>query len=391
MFFELNVLIYISFIFKNEECFTKSKIFGAEMNRAYNFSAGPAVLPVEVLEATRDAVYDFNGLGMSIMEMSHRSKEYDAVIKEAQSSCLEIMGLSSDEYDVLFLGGGASMQFLMIPSNFLVNKADYIVTGVWAKKAFKEAQFVGNARCAASSADTNFNQIPTKFDFDPEADYVHLTTNNTIYGTAYSKVPDVGNVPLVADMSSDMFAVKRDWSKYSLIYAGAQKNIGPAGATMVVVKKSFLEKRKEKIATMLDYKTHSDNESMFNTPPCLPIFVINETFKWIKKQGGLEVIEANNIKKAAVLYDYMDANADYYKGSVVNKEDRSLMNICFNLATPELEAKFIAEAKAKYNMTNLKGHRSVGGVRASTYNACPIEWVEALVKHMQEFKSENAI
>lgn len=361
------------------------------MKRAYNFSAGPAVLPIEVLEATRDAVYDFNGLGMSIMEMSHRSKEYDVVIKEAQADALKIMNLPADEYEVLFLGGGASLQFLMVAMNFLKNKADYIVTGAWAKKAYKEGKYVGNANVAASSEDKTFNYLPTEFKFDPEADYVHICTNNTIYGTEWKEfqIPSVGNVPFIADMSSDLFAMQRDFSRYDLIYAGAQKNIGPAGVTLVVIKKSFLEKAKENLPTMLAYKTHTENESMFNTPPCLPIFVVNRTFKWILKQGGLEAIEANNYKKAGVLYDYMDAHSDFYKGTVTNKDDRSLMNICFNLPTPELEAKFIAEAKSKYNMTNLKGHRSVGGVRASTYNACPIEWVEALVKHMDEFMKEN--
>lgn len=361
------------------------------MNRAYNFSAGPAVLPMEVLEESREAVYNFNGLGMSIMEMSHRSKEYDAVIKEAQADCLKLMNLSPDEYDVLFLGGGASTQFLMVPYNFLHKKADYIVTGAWAKKAWQEAKKVGTANVAASSEDKTFNYLPNEFKFDAEADYVHITTNNTIYSTAWleKNIPNVGNVPFIADMSSDMFAVKRDFSKYSLIYAGAQKNIGPAGVTMVVIKKSFLETQKKDLFTMLDYKTHTDGESMFNTPPTFPIYVVNRTFKWIERQGGLEAIEANNIKKAAVLYDYMDANSEFYIGTIKNKEDRSLMNISFNLTTPELEAKFIAEAKSKYNMTNLKGHRSVGGVRASLYNACPIEWAHALVKHMEEFKKEN--
>lgn len=361
------------------------------MNRAFNFSAGPAVLPVEVLEETRQAVYDFNGLGMSIMEMSHRSKEYDAVIKEAQADCLKIMNLSPDEYTVLFLGGGASMQFHMIPANFLKTKADYVNTGVWAKKAIKEAKFVGETNVIASSEDANFNYIPSNIAVNPDADYVHITTNNTIYGTEMkeSHIPNAGNVPMVADMSSDLFALERDFSKYSLIYAGAQKNIGPAGVTLVVIKNSWLETAKTDMPTMIAYNTHAKEESMFNTPPCLPIYVVGRTFKWVMKQGGLKAIEEMNYRKANLLYDYMDANSDFYKPTVANKEDRSLMNVTFNLNTPELEAKFISEAKARYNMTNLKGHRSVGGVRASIYNACPIEWVEALVKFMGEFMAEN--
>lgn len=361
------------------------------MSRAFNFSAGPAVLPVEVLEETRQAVYDFNGLGMSIMEMSHRSKEYDAVIKEAQADCLKLMNLSPQDYTVLFLGGGASLQFHMIPANFLKNKANYVSTGVWAKKAVKEAKFIGNTNVIASSEDTNFNYIPKNIIVEDDADYVHITTNNTIYGTEFKEnhIPNAGKVPLVADMSSDMFALKRDFSKYNLIYAGAQKNIGPAGVTMVVVKNSWLEGANSNIPTMISYGTHAKEESMFNTPPCLPIYVVNRTFKWIERQGGLDAIEAANYKKADVLYDFMDANNDFFKPTVVAKEDRSLMNVTFNLASPELEAKFIEEAKKRHNMTNLKGHRSVGGVRASIYNACPIEWVEALVKFMEEFMKEN--
>lgn len=360
------------------------------MNRAFNFSAGPAVLPYEVLQEASQAALDFNGLGMSIMEMSHRSKEYDAVIKEAQTDCLKIMNLSEEEYSVLFLGGGASLQFYMVPANFLINKANYVLTGVWAKKAAKEAKFVGNTNIIASSEDKNFNYIPKNIQVEQDADYVHITTNNTIYGTEYKEnhIPNAGNVPLVADMSSDLFAIRRDFSKYSLIYAGAQKNIGPAGVTLVVIKKSWLEKGRKELPTMINYETHVKEASMFNTPPCFPVYVVGRTFKWILKQG-LESIEANNYKKANLLYDFMDANSDFYKPTVTDKEDRSLMNVTFNLNTPELEAKFIEEAKKRHNMTNLKGHRSVGGVRASIYNACPIEWVEALVRFMEEFMKEN--
>ena len=363
------------------------------MSRAYNFSAGPAVLPLEVLEATRKAVYDFNGLGMSIMEMSHRSKEYDAVIKEAQADCLKIMNLSPEEYVVLFLGGGASMQFYMVPFNFLNKKANYINTGVWSTKAIKEASKIGEVNTIASAKDTNFNYIPKKYNVDSDADYLHITTNNTIYGTAWKNDPEGVKIPLIADMSSDFFATRRDFSKYDLIYGGAQKNIGPAGVTVVVIKKSFLESKQrqlENFPSMLDYKVHVKGESMFNTPPCLPIYVVGQTFKWILKQG-LEAIETNNIKKASILYDAMDNSNGFYVPAVKEVEDRSLMNVTFRIkgGHPELEDKFVKEARSRYNMANLKGHRDVGGLRASIYNACPIDWVDALVKFMQEFMQEN--
>ncbi len=359
------------------------------MNRAHNFSAGPAILPLEVLEATSQAVLNYNNLGMSIMEMSHRSKEYDAVFVETQKNALKVAGLPEDQYTVLFLGGGASLQFIMIPMNYLVNKADYINTGVWSKKAIKEAKSVGTTNVVATSEDANFNYIPKDIKFSGDADYVHITTNNTIYGTEWKTIPDVGNVPLFADMSSDIFARDIDFSKFSLIYAGAQKNIGPAGATMVIIKNDLLGKIKEGTPTMLNYKTHADAGSMFNTPPTLPVFVIGQTFKWIMNQGGLKAVEANNIEKANLLYDFIDAHKDFYKGTVPNKEDRSLMNVTWNLNTPELEKEFIAEALKRYNMTNLKGHRSVGGCRASIYNACPKSSVEALVKFMDEFMKEK--
>ncbi len=359
------------------------------MARAHNFAAGPAILPVEVLQETSQAVLDYNNLGMSIMEMSHRSKEYDAVFKEAQLDGLKIMGLSPDDYTVLFLGGGASLQFIMVPMNFLQNKADYVNTGAWSKKAIKEAQWVGSVDVVASSEDKNFNYIPKNIKFNQDADYVHITSNNTIYGTRWNKFPDTGNVRLVADMSSDFMSRPVDFSKFSLIYAGAQKNIGPAGVTMVVIKNEFLEKASDKYPTMLKYKTHAEKGSMFNTPPCLPVYVVGRTFKWIMKQGGLEALEERNNKKAKLLYDFIDAHNDFYKGTVQNPEDRSIMNVTWNLNTPELEAKFVEEARKRYNMTNLKGHRSVGGCRASIYNACPYESVEALVKFMEEFMKEN--
>ena len=362
------------------------------MSRAFNFSAGPAVLPLEVLEATRQAVFDFNGLGMSIMEMSHRSKEYDEVIKETQADCLKIMGLSPDEYAVLFLGGGAHMQFYMVPFNFLRTKANYINTGVWATGALKEAAKIGEVKEIATSKDANFNYIPKEYKADADADYLHITSNNTIFGTAWSSDVDKSvKIPVVADMSSDLFATRRDFSRYDLIYAGAQKNIGPAGVTLVVIKKSFIEKRRNiTYPKMLDYKFHIEKESMLNTPPCLPIYVVGQTFKWILK-NGLEKIETNNKKKAAILYDCIDGSNGFYTPTVNNKEDRSLMNVTFQIkgGNDDLEGKFVKEARARYNMANLKGHRDVGGLRASIYNACPAEWIEALTKFMEEFKKEN--
>jgi phosphoserine aminotransferase len=365
-------------------------IFEEKMNRAINFAPGPAVLPVEVLEETSKAVLDFNNTGISIMEISHRSKEFDALIKETQQLLLQIMGLSPDEYSVLFLGGGASLQFLMVPMNFLRNQADYVNTGAWSKKAIKEAQWVGKTNVIASSEEAKFTYIPKDLKFTPDADYVHITTNNTIYGTEWKTIPDTGGIPLVADMSSDFLGIPRDFSKFNLIYAGAQKNVGPAGVTVVVIKKKWAEEKGNPNApTMLNYMTHIKNDSLFNTPPCINIFVVNRTLKWIQKQGGVEAVYQNNLKKAQMLYDFFDANSDFWITPVKNKEDRSIMNVVVNLPTPELEAKFVEEAKAKHNMTNLKGHRSVGGIRVSIYNACPIEWVEKLVKFMEEFTNQH--
>jgi phosphoserine aminotransferase len=359
------------------------------MARAHNFFAGPAVLPLSVLEETRDAVMDFTGLGVSIMEISHRDKGFEKVVTEAQADALALMGLSADEYAVVFLGGGASLQFAMVPMNFLQKKADYVNTGEWASKAIKEAKILGEVAEVASSKATNFNQLPKNIKYSGDADYVHITTNNTIFGTQWKTDPDVGNVPLIADMSSDMLSRKRDFKKYNLIYAGAQKNLGPAGVVMVVIKKAWMEaKAKQNISSMLKYKTHVDAGSMYNTPPCLPVFVVGRTLKWIIKEGGLEAVQARNEKKAKLIYDMFDAHPEFYKGSVVNKEDRSLMNVTWNLPTPELEEKFIAEAKPK-KMLGLKGHRSVGGMRASIYNACPMESVEVLAKFMEEFYNAN--
>jgi phosphoserine aminotransferase len=359
------------------------------MARAHNFFAGPAVLPLSVIEETRDAVMDFSNIGVSIMEISHRDKAFEKVVVEAQADALSLMGLSADEYAVVFLGGGASLQFAMVPLNFLQKKADYVNTGEWASKALKEAKILGEVVEVASSKATNFNQIPKNIKFSSDADYVHITTNNTIFGTQWKTDPNVGDLPLISDMSSDMLGIKRDFKKYSLIYAGAQKNLGPSGVAMVVIKKAWMEaKAKQNLPSMLRYKTHVDAGSLYNTPPCLPIFVIGRTLKWIMKEGGIDVIQARNEKKAKLIYDLFDAYPAFYKGNVINKEDRSLMNVTFNLPTPELEEKFLAEAKPK-KMLGLKGHRSVGGMRASIYNACPMESVELLAKFMEEFYQAN--
>ncbi len=362
------------------------------MHRALNFSAGPAVLPLSVIEATKNAVLDFNGIGMSIMEISHRSKEFDAVIKEAQADVLNVMNLDSKDFIPLFLQGGASTQFAMIPMNFMQKKADYVNTGVWATKALKEAQFIAKTggeqvNEIATSADSNFSYIPKNIAYNDDADYVHITTNNTIYGTEWRELPTT-KAPLVVDMSSDIFAQQLDFSKASLIYAGAQKNIGPSGVTLVVINKAWAETAMQKAPTMLRYATHIKEESLFNTPPCLPIYVVGQTMKWIIAEGGLLAIEERNKQKAALVYDVIDAHTDFFKACTTAKEDRSLMNITFRLPSEELEEKFIKESKA-LDMSGLKGHRSAGGIRASVYNACPIEWVETLAKYMQAFYTAN--
>ncbi|HVN48708.1 MAG TPA: 3-phosphoserine/phosphohydroxythreonine transaminase [Bacteroidota bacterium] len=358
------------------------------MPRAHNFFAGPAVLPLPVLEETRDAVIDWLGLGVSVMEISHREKAFEKVVTEAQSDALALMGLSAEEYAVVFVGSGASMQFAMVPMNFLVKKADYVNTGEWSSKAIKEAKLFGEVTEVASSKDAKFTFVPKNIKFSPDADYVHITTNNTIYGTQWKTDPDTGNIPLVSDMSSDVLGYKRDFKKYSLIYAGAQKNLGPSGVVMVVVKKAWAEKAKQNIPSMLKYKTHIDGGSLYNTPPSLPLFVLGRTLKWIINGGGVEAMQVRNEKKAKLIYDLIDANPAFYKGTVTAKEDRSLMNITFVLPSPELEEKFLTGAKAQ-RMLGLKGHRSVGGMRASIYNACPMESVELLAKYMEEFYKAN--
>jgi len=356
------------------------------MKKVHNFNAGPSILPRIAIENTAKAVLDLNGIGMSILEISHRSKDFQAVIDEAVALFKEQLNIP-EGYHVLFLGGGASMQFCMIPYNFLEKKAAYLETGVWAKKAIKEAKLFGEVQVLASSADKNFSYIPKGWEIPKDVDYMHITTNNTIYGSEIRTDFD-SPVPLIADMSSDIFSRPVDVKKYAMIYGGAQKNLGPAGATFVVVREDVLGKVTRKIPSMLDYKTHIAEGSMYNTPPCLPIYTIMETLRWLKSIGGVKVMEEMNKKKAKLLYDAMD-NSKIFVGTVA-KEDRSLMNICF-VMKPEyakLEEDFMNFAKAN-GMVGIKGHRSVGGFRASTYNALPIESVQALVDCMKEFEKQK--
>jgi phosphoserine aminotransferase len=358
--------------------------------RVRNFYAGPATLPYDViLEASR-AVVNFEDLGMSVMEISHRSKPYDAVFTQAQADMLTIMGLSPDDYAVFFLGGGASTQFCAVPFNFLGKEqtADYVVTGGWSKKAVKEAKFFGNVNIAASSEDTNFNYVPADFRLTPGGAYVHVTSNNTLVGTQMKQFPETGNVPLVSDMSSDFLSRKLDFSKFSLIYAGAQKNIGPSGVTAVVIRKSWVEQAGDHVPTILSYRTHLETDSLFNTPPGFPVFVVGLVLRWILEQGGLDAVEAANRKKANLLYSAIDDSDGYYRSTVTDFTSRSDMNVTFRLGDEELEKKFISDGASR-GLIGLKGHRSVGGCRASIYNAMPYEGVEELVDYMMEFRHSN--
>ncbi len=359
------------------------------MARVYNFSAGPAVLPEEVLREAAEEMLDYRGTGMSVMEMSHRSKPYETIIHEAEADLRELMNIP-DNYKVLFLQGGASQQFAMIPMNLMKNKvADYIVTGQWAKKAFQEAKIYGTANKIASSEDKTFSYIPDCSDLpvSEDADYVYICENNTIYGTKFKTLPNTKGKPLVADVSSCFLSEPVDVSKYGLIYGGVQKNVGPAGVVIVIIREDLItEDTLPGTPTMLKYKIHADNESLYNTPPAYGIYICGKVFKWLKKLGGLEAMKELNEKKAAVLYDYLD-ESKLFKGTVV-KEDRSLMNVPFVTGDEELDAKFVKEAKAA-GFENLKGHRSVGGMRASIYNAMPIEGVQKLVEIMKDFEARN--
>ena len=359
------------------------------MARIYNFSAGPAVLPEEVLKEAAAEMLDYKGSGMSVMEMSHRSKVYDNIIKEAEADLRELMNIP-DNYKVLFLQGGASQQFAMIPMNLMKNGvADYIVTGQWAKKAYQEACMYGKANKIASSEDETFSYIPDCSDLpiSEDADYVYICENNTIYGTKFKTLPNTKGKTLVSDVSSCFLSEPVDVTKYGVIYGGVQKNIGPAGVVIVIIREDLItEDVLPGTPTMLRYKIHADNDSLYNTPPCYGIYICGKVFKWIKSMGGLQAMKEHNEKKAQILYDFLD-NSKLFKGTV-RKEDRSLMNVPFVTGDAELDAKFVKEAKAA-GFENLKGHRSVGGMRASIYNAMPIEGVEALVAFMQKFEEDN--
>ena len=360
-------------------------------DRIHNFSAGPAVLPEPVLRKAQEAIWNVAGSGIGIMEHSHRGKVFDRILDEAEANCRALAGIS-DDYAVLFLQGGASLQFSMVPMNLLPagRTADYLLTGVWAQKAVKEAKILGGTvHIAASSEATSFDRIPkaNEIAYSSNPAYVHLTTNNTIYGTQWRSEPAVpAGAPLVADTSSDMYSRPIDVRKYGLIYAGAQKNLGPAGVVLVIIRKDLVEAGPKTLPTMLQYRTFAAEKSLYNTPPTLAIYVVGEVFKWIQEQGGLAAMAEHNASKAKLLYDYIDGS-DFFRGTV-QPDSRSLMNVCFRAPTEELESKFIAEA-TKRGLDGLKGHRSVGGMRASIYNACPLAAVEALVKLMKEFEQAN--
>ena len=359
------------------------------MKRVYNFSAGPAVLPEEVLQQAADEMLDYQGCGMSVMEMSHRSKVYDTIIKEAEQDLRDLLQIP-DNYKVLFLQGGASLLFATIPMNLMKNrKAGYIITGQWAKKAAAEAKMYGEVVELASSADETFSYIPDCSDLDitDDMDYVYICENNTIYGTKFKNLPNTKGKILVADVSSCFLSESMDVSKYGVIYAGVQKNVGPAGTQIVIIREDLITDDVLPFTpTMMRFKTHAENDSLYNTPPCYGIYICGLVFKWLKKNGGLTAMQKRNEEKAKILYDYLD-QSELFRGTV-RKEDRSLMNVPFVTDNQELDAKFVAEAKAA-GFENLKGHRSVGGMRASIYNAMPKEGVEALVAFMKKFEEEN--
>ena len=359
-------------------------------NRVFNFSAGPSVLPLEVLKEAQAELLSYHGCGQSVMEMSHRSKEFEGIITEAEADLRDLMNIP-ENYKVLFLQGGGHLQFSMVPINLMngTGKADYIVTGSWAKKAAAEARKVGDVRVVADSSDKNFTYIPKvkREDFRPDADYVYICSNNTIYGSHFNYTPDTGDIPLVSDMSSCILSEEVDVTKYGLIWAGAQKNVAPAGVTIVIVRDDLIGKAPENTPVYLDYKIHADKGSMYNTPPCWSIYIAGLVFKYLKRNGGIKAMHDLDVKKAAMLYDCIDSSDGFYTAPVA-KEDRSLMNVVFVTGDPELDAKFVAEARAE-GMVNLKGHRSVGGLRASIFNAMPMEGVEHLVDFMERFRKAN--
>ncbi|MBM7540995.1 3-phosphoserine/phosphohydroxythreonine transaminase [Amphibacillus cookii] len=358
------------------------------MNPVYNFSAGPSALPKSVLKKAQDELLNYDHSGMSVMELSHRSNLFSNIIEDAEWLIRDLLDIP-ENYKVLFLQGGASQQFAMVPLNLMVKnkKADYVLTGSWSKKAYKEAQKYGNVRVVGEDTINHIPKLSSDM-FDPEADYVHITTNNTIEGTAFHEIPDTGDIPLVADMSSNILSTPIDVSKFGLIYAGAQKNIGPAGMTLVIIREDLIGHASDAVPTMLDYKTQTDSNSLYNTPPTFAIYVAKLVFEWLKARGGLTEMEQQNRDKAALLYQTLDQSELFY--APINKEDRSLMNVPFVSVDgdKELEAKFIKEAQA-YGLETLKGHRSVGGMRASIYNAMPYEGVEALVEFIKSFEHAN--
>ena len=359
-------------------------------DRIYNFNPGPAMQPLEVLQEAQKEFLNFAGSGMSIIEISHRSKPYEAVHNQAKADIKELMGLG-DDYEVLFCQGGASMQFTMVAQNFATEAkvGNYVLSGSFATKAYEQAKLLNRGYVAASSKEDNFKHVPTQDEIklSDNAAYLHVCYNNTIYGTEYHYVPETGDVPLIADMSSDMLSRPVDFSKFSLIYAGAQKNLGPAGVTIIVARKSFIEKSPEVVPTMLRYDTYYKKNSLYNTPPAFCIYMVGKTVKWIKAQGGLEAMAKRNAAKAKLVYDAIDNSEGFYTGHA-DKDSRSFMNVTFRLPTPELEAKFVAEA-LQHGLGGVKGHRSVGGMRASIYNAMPIEGCQALVDFMEKFRKAN--
>lgn len=359
------------------------------MSRVYNFSAGPSMLPEEVLKKAAAEMLDYQGSGQSVMEMSHRSKVYDAIIKDAQRLLREVMNIP-DNYKVLFLQGGASSQFAAVPMNLMTKsgKADYVLSGQFSTKAYKEAARYGDCKVVASSKEDNFSHIPAldPKEFRPDADYFHICLNNTIYGTVWHQLPDTGDVPLVADISSCILSRPMDVSKFGLLYAGAQKNVAPAGLTIVIVREDLLGNAMDITPTMFNYQVMADNDSMYNTPPCWPIYICKLVLEWIQSIGGLEEMEKRNVRKAQLLYDFLD-NSSLFQGCA-EKDSRSIMNVTFVTGDKDLDAKFVKEAEAA-GFVNLKGHRSVGGMRASIYNAMPEEGIQKLVDFMKKFEAEN--
>ncbi len=357
------------------------------MNRVYNFSAGPSILPESVLAKAAEEMLNYNGTGMSVMEMSHRSKAYTSIIENAESLLRKLMKID-DSYSVLFVQGGASTQFSMIPMNLFskYKKADFINTGNWSKKAISEVKLFGAANVVASSEDSNFTYIPEEYKLSQDVDYVHITSNNTLEGTRFADFPDTGSIPLVADMSSEIMSRDIDVNKFGLIYAGAQKNLGPAGLTIVIIKTDLIGKHLENTPTMLRYETHAKEKSLYNTPPCYSIYVAGLVFKWLDDMGGVKTIEKINNEKAAILYNFLDESNMFI--NKVNRKDRSLMNVPFTAPTDELNEKFIKEAE-QAGLCTLRGHRLIGGMRASIYNAMPVEGVIKLVDFMKKFELEN--